>query len=381
MRFAHVSDLHLGIELGSYSLIEDQKFILTKIINILDEQKVDALLIAGDVYDKGIASIEAIKLFEEFLKKLVKRNIKVFIISGNHDSAERLSFGRDFMENCGIYFSKIYEGKISPFTLEDSFGKINIFLLPFVRPGIVRHFHEDEKIESFNDAIRVAVKKMEIDPNERNICVAHQNIVGSEKCDSEMPVYGGLDGVEAEIFDDFDYVAIGHLHGPQTLGKKKNIRYCGTPLKYSASEKNQKKSVTIIDVNEKGNLEISTAPLVPMRNLREMKGTFDEIYHQAADIQDAGIKNDFVNVVLTDEDEFINAYYKLKTVIPSLLSMTYDNIRTRTSKSVSEIHASKSMTPLELLDKFYENRNGIPLSAEQKDYISSLIEEIWEESK
>ena len=376
VKFAHISDLHLGIELGSYSLLEDQKYILTKMTSIFEQEGVDGVIIAGDVYDRSVASIDSIRLLEDFLRGLVKKGLKVFIISGNHDAAERLSFGRDFMENSGIFFSRAYDGSVEKIVLEDSYGKINIHLLPFVRPATVRFYNPDEKIESFEDALRVAIKNMNVDTSERNICVAHQNIVSAEHCDSEIPVYGGLDGVSAELFSDFDYTALGHIHGPQTLGKNKNVRYCGTPLKYSLSEKNHRKSVTIIDCAEKGKLSFYTVDLEPLRDVREEKGLFEEIMKKAS-CETIERKDDFVSIILTDEDEVLNAYGKLKGVYPHILQMTYDNTRTRNSAVISDIARTESMSPLEIFDKFYENRNGISMNDEQKAYMSSLIESIW----
>ncbi len=379
MKFAHISDLHLGMELSSYSLIEDQKYILTKMIGIFEEEKVDGVLIAGDVYDRSVASIEAIRLFEDFLRRIVKKSMKIFVISGNHDAAERLSFGRDFMEESGLFFSKVYDGSVEKVSLEDEFGKINVYLLPFVRPASVRFYNPDEKIEDFDDALRLIIKNLKINTNERNICIAHQNIVSAEHCDSELPVFGGLDGISSEIFSEFDYAALGHIHSPQTLGKNKNVRYCGTPLKYSLSEKNHKKSVTIIEFREKGNQKIHTVPLESLRDVREEKGTFEEIMKRSEGYS-SGQKDDFVSIVLTDEDEVLNAYYKLKSVFPHILQMTYDNTRTRNSSVVSDIKTSKAMTPLEIFDRFYENRNGIVMSEEQRKYMSSLIDSIWEEN-
>lgn len=379
MKFAHISDLHLGIELNGYSLIEDQKYILTKIINILDEQKVDGVLIAGDVYDKGIASLEAIKLFENFLTRLIKKQYKVFIISGNHDTAERLTFGHKFMESSGIFFSNVYDGNIKKVTVSDDFGPVNVYLLPFVKPSAVRFYNPDEKIDDFTDAIRVILEKLQIDKSERNVILVHQNIQNAEHCDSEGAVYGGLDGINADLFLDFDYTALGHLHGPQFIGGENKIRYCGTPLKYSLSEKNHKKSVTIVELKEKGKSDILCCPLVPLRNVREIRGTFEQIVKEAESACEE--KDDYVSIILTDEDEILNAFGSLKNIYPHIVQMTYDNKRTQNKQPLAQIQNVKALNPLELFDRFYENRNGLPMSDEQRLYMKELIEDIWEGKK
>ena len=265
MRLVHLSDLHIGKRVHEYSMIEDQRYILTKIINIIDDINAQGVIIAGDIYDKPVPSAEAVQLFDDFLYRLSKRNLQVFIISGNHDSAERIAFASRLIEQSGVHLSPVYSGKVTPVTLTDEHGEINIYMLPFIKPQHVRKYFETEEISSYTDAIRIAVESMNIDTSKRNILVTHQFVTGSERCDSEEISVGGSDNVDSSVFSGFDYVALGHIHSPQNC-KSEKIRYCGTPLKYSFSEKNHKKSVTVLDLYEKGNMEISTIPLEPLRD-------------------------------------------------------------------------------------------------------------------
>ena len=375
MKFAHVSDLHLGIDLSGYSLMEDQKYILDRMLEIFLEQKVDAVIIAGDVYDKGVASLEAIRLFEKFLRNLAEKHLEVFVISGNHDTAERLSFGSEFMEGSGIHFSRPYCGKIESVVMKDEHGPLNIYLLPFVRPQLVRYVHPEKEIGSFQDCVELAVNEMEIDPSQRNVLVAHQAIINVDRCDSENTVIGNLDSMGVEVFEDFDYVALGHIHGPQTLGKKKNIRYCGTPLKYSLSEKDHRKSVTIVDMGPKGTVDLATCDLVPLRDVREVRGNFADVISMAG--KDGKNPDDYVKVILTDENEILNGMANLRNVYPHIVGLSYDNERSRNTRKVDDIENVKSLDPAELFDQFYFNSNGIPMDNAQKEFVSGLISEIW----
>lgn len=379
MKFAHISDLHLGIDLNSFSLQEDQKFILDEILKIAEEEKVDGIFIAGDIFDRAIAPVEAINTFVDFLTRLQKKNIKVFAISGNHDSAERLAPGRNFMTESGIYFSAVYEGSVNCITLNDEFGEVNVYLMPFIRPGLVKHFAElkgeevDFEKNPWNQAVDYVIDGMKLDVKKRNVLVAHQNIINAEPSDSETVIYGGLDGVSASLFADFDYTALGHIHKPQNLAE--NVRYCGTPLKYSLSEKDQKKSVTIVDLGKKGEVKVSERELKPLRDLRLIEGTFAEI---AEDFKTTKLnKNDFVSVVLRDEVEIPEIMTKLRNMYPNTFGFKYENSRTKNSKDVNELAAAARQSPLENFEKFYEYRSGLPLTDEERRIVSELINEIW----
>lgn len=378
MKLIHLSDLHIGKRVNEFSMLEDQEYILTKIINIIDEEKPDAVLIAGDVYDKSVPSAEAVQLFDDFLVRLSKRNLHTFIISGNHDSSERLAFGGRLMDASDIHLSPVYNGKIEPMSLEDENGKVNFYMLPFIKPINVRRFFEDEAIESYTDAVRVAVKNMGIDQNERNVLVTHQFVTGAERSESEEISVGGSDNVDASVFDGFDYVALGHIHGPQNIGSER-IRYCGTPLKYSFSEAKHKKSVTVVDLGKKGELEIRTVPLTPKHDMREIKGTYDEVTLKE-NYENTNTK-DYMHITLTDEDDIPDAIGKLRSIYPNLMKIDYDNTRTRTSTVLDVIENIERRSPLELFAEFYKIQNGQAMSEEQLAFSKQLIESIWEGEK
>ena len=259
MKLLHLSDLHIGKRVHETSMLEDQQFILLKILQIIDQCQPHALLIAGDVYDKTIPSAEAVTLLDDFLYRLSQRKIPVLIISGNHDSPERLAFGGRMLEQCRIHISPVYQGKVEPITLQDEFGPVNFWLLPFLKPVAVRRLHPDAAVESYTDACRVAVEQMALDCSQRNVLLTHQFVTGAATCESEELSVGGSDNVDASVFDQFDYVALGHIHGPQNIGSNR-IRYCGTPLKYSFSEANPHKSATLVHLGAKGELSLELIP-------------------------------------------------------------------------------------------------------------------------
>ncbi len=374
MKFLHLSDLHLGKRVHNFSMIEDQKYILNQIIEIIDGEKVTGVIIAGDVYDKAIPSAEAVALFDEFLVNLANKDLKVFVISGNHDSPERLAFGEKLMRYKGVYMSPVYSGKITPIQIEDAYGEVNIYLLPFIKPIHIRHFYEEETIESYTDAMQCAISHMNIDKSKRNILVAHQFVTGAKRSESEEITVGGLDNVDASVFAPFDYVALGHIHGPQKMGEDK-IRYCGTPIKYSFSEADHKKSVTIVEFLEKGNVQISTKELKPLRDMIKLKGKFDEVveptFYKKLDTES------YVQITLLDEEDIPNAFGKLATVYPNLMQMRYENKRSMNSIDISTDGQSVELSPEVLFSQFYETMNAQPMTKEQETYMFSKIEKIW----
>lgn len=376
MKFIHLSDLHIGKRVNEYSMLEDQRYILTQIINIIDEVKPDSVIIAGDVYDKPVPSAEAVALFDEFLFKLSKRNLRVFVLSGNHDSAERIAFASRLIEKSGIYMSPVYDGIVVPTTLSDENGEVDVYMLPFIKPAHVRRFYEEEEITSYTDAVRIAVKNMNIKKSRRNLLVTHQFVTGSERCESEEISVGGTDNVDASVFEDFDYVALGHIHGPQNCGSEK-IRYCGTPLKYSFSEAKHKKSVTVVELLAKGTLKIDIIPLTPMRDMKEIKGTYDEIM-QKSFYEGTTYTEDYMHITLTDEEDIYDAIGKLRVVYKNLMKLDYDNKRTRTSTTIKDAEDIESKSQIELFSDFYEMQNNQPMSDEQKSFVLELIEKIWE---
>ena len=378
MKFVHLSDLHLGKRVNEYSMLEDQEYILTKIINIIDDEKPAGVIIAGDVYDKSIPSAEAVQMFDDFLTRLAKRNLQVFVISGNHDSPERMSFGSRLMDQSGIHISQVYNGKIEPFAMKDEHGIINVYMLPFVKPAHVKRF-SDESIESYTDAIRVAVAEMNVDQGARNLLITHQFVTGATRSESEDISVGGSDNVDVTVFDDFDYVALGHIHSPQNCTTER-VRYCGTPLKYSFSEAKDNKSVTIVDLAEKGSLSVKTVSLVPMRDMVEIKGRYNEIMLKSF-YENTSYQEDYIHITLTDEEDIVDAIGKLRTVYHNLMKLDYDNKRTRSVAQVDGAVDVETKTPIELFSDFYELQNNQPMSDEQKTFVEDLIEQVWEDEK
>lgn len=375
MKFVHLSDLHLGKRVNEFSMLEDQEYILTKILNIIEEEKPDAVLIAGDIYDKPVPSAEAVGLFDEFLYQLSRRNLQVLVISGNHDSPERISFGSRLMDRSGIHMAPVYNGEIVPISLEDAYGTVDIYMLPFVKPMHVRRYFPEEEIESYTDAIRVAISKTNLNNSHRNIIVSHQFVTGAFRSESEEVSVGGLDNVDASVFEPFDYVALGHIHGPQHIGKE-TIRYPGTPLKYSFSEAGHEKSVTCVEIREKGDIRISTIPLNPMHDLRKIRGTYLELTERS--YYEGTATDDYLHITLTDEEDIPEAMAKLRVIYPNLMRLEYDNTRTRSSGNIDRAEEVEHKSPLQLFEEFYELQNGQAMSEEQIAFSEELMREIWE---
>lgn len=375
MKILHLSDLHLGKRVNEFSMLEDQVYILTKIVNIIDEQAPDAVIIAGDVYDKPVPSAEAVELFDDFLVRLSKRNLKVFVISGNHDSAERIAFGGRLMDKSGINMSPVYSGHVEPIPLTDSFGKVNFYLLPFVKPSNVRRFYPDLEIETYTDAVKTAVEDMRIDSSERNVLVTHQFVTGAMRTESEDISVGGTDNVDAGVFDGFDYVALGHIHRAQQCGSE-YVRYSGTPLKYSFSEAKDVKTVTMVEMKEKGVVALSFIPLVPKRDLVEIKGSYNELTRKTF-YEGTSYDDDYMHITLTDEEDIPDALTKLRVIYKNMMKLDYDNLRTRHTAEISGATDVAAKSPLEHFEAFYEQQNGQAMSAEQIGFMTELIEQIW----
>ena len=375
MKFAHIADLHIGKRVHDFSMLEDQRYILDQMLGIFVEQEVDGVLIAGDVYDKTVPSAEAVQLFDEFITRLSKEKIPVYMISGNHDSAESLSFGAKLFESSGIFISQVYTGEMKRIELEDQYGPVSVYLLPFLKPATVRHALQREDINTYEEGVVAALQECEIDRLQRNILVAHQFVTGANRSDSEETSVGGLDNVSAEVFEGFDYVALGHIHRPQKMGRE-TLRYSGTPLKYSFSEADHKKLVTIVELLEKGNVEISMVPLVPMRDMRKMRGTYMEV--TAKESYTAENKMDYLQITLMDEEDVPGALQKLRTVYPNLMRLEYDNKRTRENREVQAVEAQEQKSELELFGEFYELLNNEPMKEEQAEFVEKLIQDLKE---
>ena len=378
MKFIHLSDLHLGKRIYDFNLTEDQKYILEEILKVIDTENPDAVLIAGDIYDKSVPSTEAVELLDEFLYQLSGRDLQVFLISGNHDSPERLAFASRLISRTGIHLSPVYNGAVEPIVLTDEFGPVNVYLLPFVKPVHVRRFFPDATIESYNDALRTAVEALDIDRSERNILVTHQFVTGAIRSDSEEISVGGTDNVDAAVFDGFDYVALGHIHGPQNISSER-IRYCGTPLKYSFSEAKHQKSVTVIDIADKESILVRTVPLHPLRDMREIEGTYEELTYRP---NYEGTKtDDYIHITLTDEEDIPDAIGKLRLIYPNLMSLDYNNSRTRSAGMLSDLEELQNKSPLVLFEEFYEQQNGRPMSEQQENFVRKIMENIWEDKR
>lgn len=378
MKLLHLSDLHIGKRVNEFSMLEDQEYILTKIINIIDDEKPDCVIIAGDIYDKSIPSADAVQLFDEFLVRLSKRNLKIFVISGNHDSPERIAFGGRLMNVSGVYMSPVYDGNALPISLSDEWGTLDIFMLPFIKPAHVKRFYPEDTIDSYTEAIKIALNKMPLNTSNRNILITHQFVTGASRCESEDISVGGSDNIDASVFENFDYVAMGHIHSPQSIGMDK-VRYSGTPLKYSFSEANHIKSVTIVNLMEKDNLQIRTVPLIPKRDMREIKGDYMNI--TAKRFYEGTNTEDYIHITLTDEEDIPDAIGKLRVIYPNIMKLDYDNKRTRSNSIILGADSIDQRQPIELFSEFFELQNNQPLSTEQHIFVSKLIEKIWRTEK
>ena len=378
MKLIHLSDLHIGKRVNEVSMIEEQAYILSQILQIIRREAPRAVLISGDVYDKTVPSAEAVTLLDDFLWALTKENTTVFIISGNHDSPERLAFGGRLVADKGIHISPVYDGSVAPITLTDEYGEVSFWLLPFVKPAHVKRFYPDAGIESYTDAIRIALEQMHIDPAQRNVLLTHQFVTGASTCESEEISVGGSDNVDASVFADFDYVALGHIHGPQNIGSER-IRYCGTPLKYSFSESHHQKSVTVVQLEEKGSLRVSTRALKAQHDLREIRGTYEEV--TAKSYYENTAVEDYLHITLTDEEDVPEAMQRLRVIYPNLMKLSYDNTRTRSNAVIDGAVDVQRKSPLQLFEELYTQQNNQPMTDVQRQYVHSLIESIWEDSK
>lgn len=376
MKFLHLADLHLGKRVNGFSMLEDQAHILRQILAILDDEQPDGVLIAGDVYDKSVPSVEAVELLDGFLTELRARGVPVLLISGNHDSPERLAFGGRVMDSCGIHISPVYDGALAPVTLQDAFGPMHVWLLPFVKPAHVRRWFPDADIESYTDAMAEAVAHMDIDTAARNVLVTHQFVTGGTCSGSEELSVGGTDNVDSGVFAPFDYVALGHLHGAQHIGRE-TIRYAGSPLKYSFSEARQHKSVTVVTLGEKGDVQVRTVALTPLRELREIRGSYNELTARSF-YEHTTYRSDYLHLILTDEQDVFDAMSRLRTIYPYLMTLDYDNARTRAAGGMSVPAETERRTPPELFEALYQRQNHRPMSEVQRAYIAQLMEQIME---
>ena len=377
MRFLHLADLHIGKRVNGFSMIEDQKFVFEQVYNVIENEKIDGIIMAGDIYDKPVPSAEAVKLFDEMLTRLVSINLPIFVISGNHDSAERIGFGSDILSAAKVYMSRVYNGNLQKIELEDDYGKINVYLLPFIKPATVKNIYKEAEIKDYDDALEYVLSQEKIDETKRNVIVSHQFVTGAMRSESEEVSVGGLDNVSVENYEAFDYVALGHIHRAQQMGRE-SARYAGTLLKYSFSEEKHNKSMTIVDLKEKGNIEIKEIPVKQLHDLKTIKGKFSKITSE--EFYKELKKEDYYRAVLTDEDDILNAIGKLKSIYPNLMSMEYDNTRTRSYSVVDNVETGETKSPLDYFEEFFEKQNGRKMSEKQRNYLLEILGEAREES-
>ena len=377
MKIFHLADLHIGKIVNNYSMIEDQEYILNEIINYINKEAPKAIIIAGDIYDKPTPSAEAVKVFDKFLTELVTRQLVVFIISGNHDSPERLGFASSLIAHSNVYISSVFAGSPNKIQLTDEFGMINFYCLPFLKPQVVKYFYPDEAIDSYDDAIKAVIEKENIDKIERNILISHQFVIYKgdtpERSESEIIPIGGIDSIDGTSFDAFDYVALGHLHSAQKIGRQ-TMRYAGSPLKYSLSEINHKKSIVMLDVNEKDDIKLTLLPLMPRREMRKVRGKLDEVIMMA----EGTTTEDYVLVILTDEEIIIDANEKIRVYYPNFMKVEYENIRSQAMYAQDKIVDVENKTSMELFEEFYLEQNGAAPDAEQYKIVTKLLQKLDE---
>lgn len=375
MKLFHLSDLHFGKRVNEFSMIDDQRYIIDKMLELADEHKPDGIILAGDIYDKSVPTTEAVELFDNMLTRLAARNIPTYIISGNHDSAERLDFASELIELSGIHISAVYRGEVPFAETEDEFGKIRIYMLPFIKPVHVKRYFPDAEINSYTDAVRTALESASIDTSVRNILVTHQFVTGASRTESEDISVGGTDNVDASVFEGFDYVALGHIHRSQPAGGE-HIRYSGTPLKYSFSESKDTKSIAIVELKEKGNIEYKFIPLIPKRDMLEIKGTYNEIISK--DFRENLDMEAYYRITLTDEDDIPDAAAKLRVVYKNLMRLDYDNTRTRSFAVITNDSDPENTDPLTLFSDLYAKQYGREMNDDQRLAVEELITKLWE---
>ncbi len=381
MRLVHLADLHIGKKVNGYSMLKDQEYVLQQVLDVAKTEQVDGVIIAGDVYDKSVPAGEAVKLLDWFLTSLNEMQLPVYIVSGNHDSGQRLSFGATMMKKTGIFLESIYDGKLNPIVLEDQWGPLYLYLLPFVKPIDVRNALEQmedsndcDAIRTYDDAVATVLQRTQVDAKKRNVLVAHQFVTGATRCDSEDLSVGGLDHVSASLFGAFDYVALGHIHGPQSMTREA-VRYAGTLLKYSFSECNHNKSITIIDMGKKGDVAIRTIPVKPLRDMRIIRGDYNTLMSPA--FYENENRDDYLKVVLTDGQDIPEAMGRLSSVYSHIMVLEYERLKKEMRAFDNEVMMREVKQPREYLAEFYEGLNGEVMTSYQEELLTSVCKEIW----
>lgn len=369
VKFLHIADLHLGKRLNGVSFLEDQIFLLNQISELAAAEHADAVVIAGDVYQKASPQSDAMAAFDAFVTRLAAAGIRVLVISGNHDSAQRISYFSALIRNAGVYVSEEFTGTVQTVALSDAFGEVRFGLLPFLKPIQARRFYPDEKIETYEDAVRAVLRHSPVDPAARNVLVCHQFVTGAETCDSEETAVGGLDCVDASAFDDYDYVALGHIHGPQRL-KRDTLRYAGSLMKYSFSEVNHRKSVTVVEMLEKGDIRLRTVPLTAPHDMRTVEGML-------SDVMAMPYSEDYVWVTIHDELPPPDARVTISTVFPNMLKFSVVNSKTKMDIDVLAREQMESKSVPELFSDFYRlQNNDVAPSERHIEMLTAILKEL-----
>ncbi|MBE6659299.1 MAG: exonuclease SbcCD subunit D [Ruminococcaceae bacterium] len=377
MKFIHTSDLHIGRRLGEYGLADDQRTILSQLLSLIRTEAPDALLIAGDIYDKTVPSADAVRLLDDFLTEAAALT-QILLVSGNHDSPERISFGGRLIAGAGVHLCGIYDGQVHRVTFTDAWGEVHVYLLPFLRPADVRRYFPDCDTDTYDAAFGTAIAALDVNPDARNVILAHQFVTGGERSASETVSVGTADAVRAEHFDVFDYAALGHLHRAQTLHTPQGtpVRYSGSPMAYSIAESDTEKSVTVVTLGDGGSCVVETRPLTPLRRMYRLRGRYDEL--MALDYyRDTDYPASYVQITLTDEVDIPDALYRLRTVYPYLLRLEYDNTRTHAEQDMTALSDADAMDPEELFAAFFHAQNGSDMDADMQEHMKALIDRLW----
>lgn len=366
MKFVHLSDLHIGKRVNGFSMLNDQLYIFDQLLSVIKDEQAGAVLISGDVYDKTIPPIEAVGVLDKFLTEITGMNIPVLMTSGNHDSPERLGFGSNILKNNGVHIYSVFDGTVHTQEIDG----VSFHMLPFIKPSAVRRYYNE--VTTYEDAFSTVIKESGIRMEGKNVILAHQFITASGRetlrSDSETVSVGGVDNIDASVFDGFDYTALGHIHRPQSI--RENIRYCGSPLKYSFSEANYDKSVTVVDSED---FSVKKIPLVPCRDMRCIKGNIETILSK--EVRDSADKNDYLHITLTDNDNIVDAMDKIRNVYPNAMQLEFER-RTRNTAGVYEAERVTEKTPLELFDEFFEKQNGAPMSESEREAVQMYMNEV-----
>ena len=385
MKILHLADLHIGKIVLEQSMLEDQKYMLNQIVEKIKEEKIESVLISGDVYDRSVPPSDAVTCLSNFLKVLIKDlKLKVCMIAGNHDSKERLGFGSEIFADDGLFISANYNGSLDKVELEDEYGKINVYMLPYIKPVEVRGFFEEKEISTYHDAVKAVIEKEEINKIERNIILSHQFVTAGneepERSDSETLTLGGTENVDVSCYKDFDYVALGHIHGPQRIGRD-TARYAGTMLKYSFSEVNQKKSLAVIEFKEKEFLDINLISLKPIRDMRVIKGPIEELIKE--ENYKGTNREDYIRAIITNEEPVYDAIGQIKKVYPNTLRLDIENSKMNSSieKELSNLDNIKKKDEVELFNEFYNFQHNQNLNETQLDIVKEVVKEVKKEAK